>query len=317
MNWTFYIDNILIDEPQGFSEVVLDVKRDEVWHGIFFEATTTKLKFYGTGAALLMAKKQSDGLAASAVFKAVLECGETKDFLETNFDFGSYTESCGNTCFVQISLENKGSLMVMRNRYEQPVNLNKNKSFAGVLLPNYNRLNFDIEFIGQEIYLINRAIMDVSDMTELISSDLNWTPDPFGDFTGYLSPALPTTENASFGVFTTSSFINLGPNLVGASNQPPYPDFPTTVGLAQLFESNNICQINSSNVSFRMKGEANINLNFGVNHYLILNLVLFILPAGLDGTVSSNWTLLYNNSLVSASATGVYPFDLVTSFAIV
>jgi len=52
------LDDIEIEEPIGFSEIVLNMKRDDNWHGIFFEASTSDLEFYGDAAEYLIRKKE-------------------------------------------------------------------------------------------------------------------------------------------------------------------------------------------------------------------------------------------------------------------
>jgi hypothetical protein len=75
MYFEFYLDNLEIDEPQGFADIVLNMKRDDNWHGIFFEASTSELSFYGAAAAYLKNKKATEGLKSDVTFKAYQACG--------------------------------------------------------------------------------------------------------------------------------------------------------------------------------------------------------------------------------------------------
>src|SRR5687767_3786479 len=100
MYFIFYLDDLEIDEPQGFADIVLNIKRDDNWHGIFFEASTSDLGFYGVAATYLKNKKQTQGIKADITFKALQACGiydEPEIILEGKLDFGKYTEICGNT----------------------------------------------------------------------------------------------------------------------------------------------------------------------------------------------------------------------------
>jgi hypothetical protein len=149
MYFIFYLDDLEIDEPQGFADIVLNIKRDDTWHGVFFEASTSDLGFYGVAATYLKNKKQTQGLKADVTFKALQACGiydEPEIILEGKLDFGKYTETCGNTCLVKLPVEKTGCLMTLRNRYDQKVNLDSNTAFDKMTaLQQYSKLNFEME----------------------------------------------------------------------------------------------------------------------------------------------------------------------------
>lgn len=144
MYFEFYLDDLEIEEPQGFADIVLTVKRDDNWHGIFFEASTSDLAFYGTAAAYLKDIKKTQGLKADVTFKAYQACGvydEPELIFEGKLDFGKYTESCGNLCVVRLPVEQAGCLMTLRNRYDQKVDLDSTVTFNKLgALQNYAQL---------------------------------------------------------------------------------------------------------------------------------------------------------------------------------
>lgn len=152
MNWLFYLDDTLIDEPIGFSDIALRIKRDENWHGVFFEASTSDLQFYGYGADYLRGKKANEGFAADVTFKAIVECGDPDEIFSGKLDFRQYKEKCGNTCFVVVPVEQEGCIMTLRNRYDQKVDLSDQLAFDKLtVLPNYDGLNFGMELAAQEM----------------------------------------------------------------------------------------------------------------------------------------------------------------------
>lgn len=148
MYFIFNLDDLEIDEPQGFADIVLNIKRDDNWHGIFFEASTSDLGFYGAAATYLQSKKQTQGLKADVTFKARQACGiydEPETILEGKLDFGKYTETCGTSCLVKLPVEKTGCLMTLRNRYDQKVNLDSNTAFDKMTaLQQYDKLNFEM-----------------------------------------------------------------------------------------------------------------------------------------------------------------------------
>lgn len=311
INWTFYINSIEIEEPIGFEDMVLSVNRDDEWHGIFFESSIKSLQFYGTAADLLIAEKESNGLAATATFTVRAECGETYDLIEGTFDFGTYTKTCGSFCVVEIHIEKTGCLMKLKNRYTQPVDMQKTTAFDNTtLLQVYDGLDIGIELLAQKLLLENKSTMEDAAITTVISDDFNWVPDAFGDYVGYLSPALPKEVSSSLGTFHNSSIMELGATNDGAPNQPPYPNSPITTGTASVGNSI-LCELKDTSLSFRLKGSVYLDISSGANRYLSIVIKTFRLPTGLDGTVSSNWVMEYSNALLPIMYnTGTYDYDV-------
>lgn len=151
MNWTFYLDALEIDEPQGFADLVIRAKRDEVWHGVFFEATTSELTFHGDAADYLRDKKEAEGFGAEVEFRAITDCGGTDEVLAGKLDFRLYKQTCGRGCSVTMPVEQEGCIMTLRNRYDQKVDLSNRTAFDGqTVLPDYAGLNFVMELAAQQ-----------------------------------------------------------------------------------------------------------------------------------------------------------------------
>lgn len=167
IDWTFYIDNVLYDEPIGFSDVLIRAKRDNLLHGIFFEASTSDLTFYGDAAAYLVEKKDLQGFSADVTFRAVATCGEETDVLTGRLDFRKFRKSCGNECLVTIPVEMEGCTMTLMNRYDQKVDISKNQGFDGLtVLPSYAGLNFEMELAAQDIEVALRGFVQDGGVTD-------------------------------------------------------------------------------------------------------------------------------------------------------
>lgn len=155
MFFEFYLDDIEIEEPIGFSEIVLNMKRDDNWHGIFFEASTSDLEFYGDAAEYLIRKKENEGLQANVTFKAYQSCGiyDTPELIfEGKLDFRKYSADCGSTCSVTIPVEQTGCTMTFRNRYDQKVDMDSTTTFDKITpLQYYSKLNFEMEIPAKEL----------------------------------------------------------------------------------------------------------------------------------------------------------------------
>lgn len=307
MTFTFYLDDIEIEEPVGFADIALMIKRDPQWHGIFFEASTSDLQFYGDGATYLMDKKRNEGFEADVTFKAVVDCGGEDEIFSGKLDFRKYKEKCGINCFVVVPVEQEGCTMTMRNRYDQKVDLSDNVAFdKQTILPNYDGLNFAIELAPQEIAIADRAETGEDDITVNLKDDPTFAPDAFDDFTGYVTPAFTEIPNSSLGTFHTTPIIELVDD--GANNIPPYPDFPTTIGTATLIGDVE-CDLDNAVATFRHKGVVNIQQS-GAGETQNLKLKLWRLPAGLDATVAANWVQEYENYWYQTNTDGPIAFDI-------
>lgn len=308
MNFLFYLDDILIDEPVGFADITLRIKRDDQWHGIFFEATTNDLKFYGAAADYLMSKKRNEGFSAEVIFKAIVDCGEPDEVFEGKLDFRQYKEQCGSTCFVTIPVEQTGCTMTLRNRYDQKVDLSDNVAFdKQTILQNYDGLNFAMELAAQELKIGDRA-ESTEALTVTISDEPVWNTGT-NNFNGYISPVFGSITNGSLGEFNNTDIFQITEQ--GANNIPPYPSFPTAIGTADLV-TDHTCELSNTVASFRHKGTVNIQQS-GVGTNQLLRLKLFRLPVGLDGTVFSNWVEEYSQDLYFMNFDGPVAFDVSAS----
>lgn len=308
IDWHFYINGTEVTEPQGWADVVINVSRDDNWHGVFFEASQTTLTFYDDGADLLRAEKAANGLASSASFRAEAVCGEIVDVIEGSFDFGTYREKCGVLCGVEITTEKTGCLMTLRNRYEQKVNLQKETASNNTtLLQHYSALDFEIDMLPQKLGLGAQANTGLAPISGDIRGDINFTDsDGFNNYIGWISPAFPNVTNESFGEFNTVPILLVAGPLDGVPNRPPYPTFPTAVGTATLI-GDIACDLEDNEATFRMKGSA--SATFSGSGAVSGNLRLLKLPNGLDGTVAANWQMLYTTLLFSRTTNGTTTFD--------
>lgn len=169
MDWTIYLNDIEYDEPQGFSEMTIRAKRDDNWHGIFFEASTSDLVFYGAAATYLRQQKADYGFDADVRFKAVVNCGGEDELFAGKLDFRQYKEICGNECLVSMPVEQDGCIMKLRNRYDQKVDLSNQIAFdKQTVLTNYDGLNFQMELKAQELRAaVEGYVHDDSDVIDL------------------------------------------------------------------------------------------------------------------------------------------------------
>lgn len=146
---------VIIPEPIGFTDIVFNTLRDDIWHGIFFEASTSQLQFYGKAFDILKDAKQSYGVDADVTFMADSKCEGENEFTNVitgKLNFANYQETCGTDCFVRLSVEQESCAMLFKNRFDQKVNIDSNVAFDKITnIPSYDGIRFNMQLATQEI----------------------------------------------------------------------------------------------------------------------------------------------------------------------
>lgn len=152
MIWRFTInpdsDNIVIDDPIGWNDAVFTVRRDQEWHGVFFEFTFP-LQFYNgrndDTFAFIKSEYEENGVEGFIILQVELDCDGDFEIVYTgrlNFTKIKFFE--GVNCTVELPLEPENCLMTFKNRYDQKVDLNTLESFDGTPLSDYDKLSTSI-----------------------------------------------------------------------------------------------------------------------------------------------------------------------------
>lgn len=144
-----------IENPEGWESPEVDIDRDDVWHGVFFGYSFGELKFIGTGFQLIKAEYELRGVSGEMSLRILFQCSEDGQFDQFYFGrlkFDEYNDECGSECFLTIGLEDSNDIMLMKNNYEQKVNLNSNIAFDETTeLTDYDYLNFELEIPSRGI----------------------------------------------------------------------------------------------------------------------------------------------------------------------
>lgn len=173
MTTLFYLDDLEIEEPQGFGEIVLNLSRDDNWHGVFSEASASSLGFYGVAAIYLKNKKTTEGLRADVTFRALMTCGgvydEQQDILTGKIDFRTYKETAGQLCLVYAAVQQTGCAITLRNRYDQKVNMDSNIAFDGITgLQPYAGLGHELTLPTRELQVATEGfVVEGGDVIDL------------------------------------------------------------------------------------------------------------------------------------------------------
>lgn len=246
MDFVFYLDDLEIEQPEGFADIVLSMKRDDNWHGIFFEASTSDLIFYGEGAAYLKDKKETDGMRSDVTFKAYQACeGEEPELLfEGKLDFRKYVASCGTSCVVTMPVEQTGCIMTLRNRYDQRVDMDSSVAFDKITpIQQYDKMNFEMEIAAKELEAgVDGSVLD----TDIVTAGVASNP---GGYLLYVRPNYFTERDNSIQTGNLTAVSNWQTDALGA-------DSPLTPQV--LYEDDIACFSGDFNYETRKKGTYNI-----------------------------------------------------------
>lgn len=125
MQYKFFLNELEIEEPIGWADFELSMQRDDIYHGMQFEVSTSALRFFGVAATYLQEQKLLNGLSSNVTFIAQETCdaAEYETIIEGRLNFGKYKDKCGNFCIVEIPFEEQGCKVTFKNRFDQKVDI--------------------------------------------------------------------------------------------------------------------------------------------------------------------------------------------------
>lgn len=268
--WQFLLiaeDNTITESenPRGWDTIQVKLTRDKETLGIFFDYIFQTLEFYGVGGATIKAAYEAKRLKAKMKLRINYYCSDDEQynlFYEGRLSFPRYRDTCGDMCVVSIGLEEDNDIMLLRNNYEQSVNLNSNIAFDGTtVLTDYDKLNFDLTIPGRGIQLTSEGVNAAQHTFDLLAFP-TWNNIAPGGTTGSeqggFMPIYDTTRLSEFNVTTfpvegyydTSVRFNDGQNSVGT---PPLLNLAINPVLK--------CQPTNVNLEYRIKGRIIDNTN--------------------------------------------------------
>lgn len=251
----FHINDLEIAEPRGYAGIVQNILRDESTHGIIFEASASDLFFTGPAAEYLINEKRTKGLKAEVVFLAEYKCsGEFKEEIKGKLNFGRAKEVCGTQCGIYLPVEQTNCTMLIKNRYDQKVDLDSTTAFDGVTpLEVYDKLGITIAMPAKELSVgASGTVLPEKDRV-----NFSIFPESIGS-RYYIRPTYGNVINE------TITNTNLNPSVFAASNDGVSDSVLTPV---ILLEEDIDCFDGEFTYEFRFKGYMNL-VGFGDTAYL-------------------------------------------------
>lgn len=261
--WKHTLDGIEIEEPLGFADIVFNIQRDDLWHGIFVEASTSQLGFFGVAFDILKTAKDNYGIDAVVIYTASSRCeGQTEytEVISGKLNFGSYQESCGDECIIRMSVEQDTCAMIFKNRFDQKVNIDSNIAFDKLtVLEDYTGLGFTMPLATQRIPI--SADADVS---------LNGSSEDYTDVELFLGeqnllcrPIYSRVNDNSINTGYLDDPLNIF--------QDPGDNFLLTPQV--LLGENSNCILDEFEYRIRMKGRLRMDVNSTVGSNIVIPFV--------------------------------------------
>ncbi|MCW3466507.1 hypothetical protein [Chitinophaga nivalis] len=304
-----------IQEPVDWSDVTIDITRDMNWHGVFFGYTFNSLQFVGQGAEVIKEEWEMYGFNGDMGLRVYFQCSEDSEFdlfYTGRLRFPEYKDTCGVECSVIIGLEDTTDVMLLRNNYEQQVNLLSNKAFdQTTVLQDYPGLNFNIEVPARGLLQISEGKNEQNSSFDLLIYS------PWGN----ISPAgtTGTVQGNILPYFTVQPKVDInstdlptGPNFdpngrIGDPNIPPPNAFIYINPQGDLK-----CVSNSVKMRLRVKGSL-VDSTFA-SRVVALTLNVYAGPSQSDGAFVYQQNLVgYESSQVTHINTFDYSADLTIS----
>jgi hypothetical protein len=280
-----------IEEPGGWEEFSLKIKRHEERHGTFRELQETTFRFYGEAMDLLKQEKETYGIRG--IYTLVIEgkCGDVwEEEYRGRISFDSYKFICGDYCYVSVGVDQVGPLVDFINRFDQKVDLTNSVAFDGTTaLTDYPNLSREI-ILPSKAILLRSAASNQSANQYTISDDSGWFPvSPTGSMQGGTNVPFQTIDVNSIKTFQADPIIDY----FNKSNLNEY--IPELIYNDPDKELN--CVQTTFQIEFRVKGVYRNLTNGSGNHTLTLSI-----KKGLTdfytATMIQGWTLYTSSSIL-------------------
>lgn len=252
MDYRFYLNDLEIEEPIGWADFELSMKRDDTYHGMQFLASTGTLRFWGIGAEYLEDQKNQFTVSAQVTFKAESTCEDTyTEIISGRLNFGKYKDQCGDLCIVEIPFEEDSCTVIFNNRFDNKVDIDSLMATDNTtVLPNYGNL-------GGTIQMPAKALQAAVDGSVALTGDAFQVEYNTGDVPQfqltYLRPeySIERYNNIKTGQLTGGQNCQSGFNF-NVSSCPTAEQAPITPQL--LFEDDINCFDGNFTYTSRLKG---------------------------------------------------------------
>ena len=167
MDWKFIFSNptygtITIEEPIGWADIAINLKRDMDVHGLFFDYAVS-LQFIENAYTYLKNAYETGGIDQYIELLVQIKCSDTdvfEDFYLGKLFLGKLVFDCTDVCLAECPVEPAGCLMKFRNRIDQKVDLQKCEDYDHNALACYNFLPYLIKMKPKLVKKLTLGIIE-------------------------------------------------------------------------------------------------------------------------------------------------------------
>lgn len=147
-----------IEEPVGFDNFEVALKRDLKSHGMTFEVSQFDLEFYGVAYDIIKRAYREDGVDAEVDFRVDLSCSdiEEENFYGGRLVFSGYEETDGDYQAIKIPVGQTGPLVLLNNRLDQQVDVDSQYAFDGA------RLSRAYQNVSRRLFIPGKGVLYTS-----------------------------------------------------------------------------------------------------------------------------------------------------------
>jgi hypothetical protein len=301
--------DVEIDEPIGWDALSMVLQRDNDWHGIAPQFSTSNLQFEEKAYWILKEEYENAGVDGNIGIRIEWGCDDCdcyKPFFEGKIDFASYQENCEEECYITAGVLEDSPISQLKNRGDTDVDLTSNIAYDGkTLLSDYTGLNKEIQVPSKAILVKTQAQNDVSLTSANLSEDAQWFANTGGSpqMRAQILPGFTKTlytDIATSTIWNDINMINGGFQGVPAEGLIPLIDF-------QQLSTNLQCETSEIEIEYRYKGNV---AHAGGSFATSPQLQFLKLPNGKDPTEYDSYEKLQDDALIYGGS----GFDISKSF---
>lgn len=289
-----FLNDLEIEEPIGFAELEISMRRDERFHGMQFEASLSTLEFYGIAYDYLVQQKSLYGLKSTVVYRAIIACDEDtpeEEIYRGRLNFGKWKDECGITCRVSMPAEEDNCRVIFKARFDQKVDIDSIIAFDKTTgLPSYAWLGVQMEIPAKALEVGTAGIVAAG------SNAVNTSFITLGPSEWIARPTYEVIQDESL----------LTSQLIPFSDQERHNDeFAQPITPQLLLEDTSNCLPGTLSYEFRHVGSFLLESE---NSILVEYIKLKVVTWDAIGNIFDDSVLIEEITLVPAGAVGTYFF---------
>lgn len=313
-----------VPEPLNWADPEITVSRENEnnWHGIFFDYGVEKLQFDGLGASLLKAEYETYRVNGDMHLDILFKCSEDNlyDVFCEGFRiaFDEYSSICGDECMVSVGVQDSNDIMLFKNNFDQPVDLENDKAFdQTTVLSEYDKLGFNLTIPSRGLPQKSRSI-NAEKQTAQMLDFLSWSNIAGSGITG-------TEIGKTQPIFSVSEVSEV---LINNINSGPYYVEGTGLNITPFIElqysSALKCLASVYNVKYRVKGRlidnsnasrvvgVNLNLVYGTESAPIVDVTQEQAAYEVGTFVTTEFDLIHETNISLSPGDSVFLYSAIT-----